>query len=286
MKYILITGVSTGIGYAATKYFLERGYFVFGSVRKKADSEKLKKDFPTNFQPLIFDVTDSAAVKNAVLEVQHLIGDKGLSGLVNNAGIAVSGPMQHVPIEKLEHQLNVNVLGVVRVTQAFLPLLGAVENCSFPAGRIIQISSVSGTISAPFMGPYSASKYALEAISDAFRRELSIFDIKVVVIQPGPIQSDIWEKIINSDDYYPDSIYGPILEKRKKGIAKSGDNAIPAIKVAEKIWAGMELKNPKTRYLVDKAAWKMKLYQKLPDRIVDNAVTKPFKNILVRSKNS
>ena len=284
MKYILITGVSTGIGYATAKYFLERGYFVFGSVRKKSDGDRLLKDFASNFKPLIFDVTNDEAIQNAVLEVQHIVGDNGLAGLVNNAGIAVSGPMQHVPIEKLEYQLNVNVLGVVRVTQAFLPLLGAVENSTFPPGRIIQISSVSGTISAPFMGPYSASKYALEAISDALRRELSIFNIKVVVIQPGPIQSDIWDKIISADDYYPDTSYAPILAKRKKGIAKTGENAIPAIRVAEKIWAGMELKNPKTRYLVDKAAWKMKVYQKLPDKILDNAVTKPFKKILNRSK--
>ena len=268
MKYILITGVSTGIGYATTKYFLEKGYFVFGSVRKKSDAVKLSQDFSNNFKPLLFDVTDDKAIANAVLDVQHVIGDKGLSGLVNNAGIAVSGPMQHVPIEKLEHQINVNVLGVVRVTQAFLPLLGAIENSPFPPGRIIQISSVSGTISAPFMGPYSASKYALEAISDAFRRELSIFGIKVVVIQPGPIQSDIWEKI-NEEHDYPDTYYAPILQKRKKSVRKTGKNAIPAVAVAEKIWAGMELKNPSTRYLVDKAAWKMKIYQKLPDKMLD-----------------
>jgi len=283
MKYILITGVSTGIGYATTKYFLNKGYFVFGSVRKKVDADKLQNDFPNNFKPLLFDVTDPKAIANAVLEVQHDIGDNGLAGLVNNAGIAVTGPMQHVPIENLEHQLNVNVLGVVRVTQAFLPLLGAVENCTFPPGRIIQISSVSGTISAPFMGPYSASKYALEAISDALRRELTIFGVKVVVIQPGPIQSDIWEKM-NHEPEYPDTYYAPILSKRKKVIQKSGQDAIPAIAVAEKIWAGMELKNPKTRYLVDKAAWKMKIYQKLPDKILDNATTKPFKKILNKAK--
>lgn len=285
MKYILITGVSTGIGFATTKYFLKRGYFVFGSVRKKADGDKLEAEFATNFKPLIFDVTDDNAIKNAVLEVQHIVGDNGLAGLVNNAGIAVSGPMQHVPIEKLEYQLNVNVLGVVRVTQAFLPLLGAVENCTFSPGRIIQISSINGTISTPFMGPYAASKFALEAISDALRRELSIFNIKVVVIQPGPIQSDIWGKIINSDDYYPETSYGPILAKRKRGIEKTGEKAIPAIRVAEKIWSGMELKNPKTRYLVDKEVWKMKIYQKLPDKILDNAVTKPFKKIFDKNRS-
>ena len=283
MKNILITGVSTGIGYATAKYFLDKGYFVFGSVRKKIDAEKLQQQFSNNFKPLLFDVTDDKAIANAVLEVQHIIGDNGLAGLVNNAGIAVSGPMQHVPIEKIEHQLNVNVLGVIRVTQAFLPLLGAVENYSHSPGRIIQISSVSGTISAPFMGPYSASKYALEAISDALRRELSIFGIKVVVIQPGPIQSEIWDKI-NDEPEYPETYYAPILKKRKKLVQKSGEQAIPAIAVAEKIWSGMELKNPKTRYLVDKAAWKMKIYQKLPDKIMDNAVTKPFKKILNKGK--
>jgi len=134
------------------------------------------------------------------------------------------------------------------------------------------------------MGPYSASKYALEAISDALRRELTIFGVKVVVIQPGPIKSDIWEKM-NDEPEYPETYYAPILSKRKQVVQKSGREAIPAVAVAEKIWAGMELKNPKTRYLVDKAAWKMKIYQKLPDKILDNASTKPFKKILNKAKN-
>ena len=280
MQYILITGASTGIGYTTTQHLLDKGFFVFGSVRNQKDAQRLEQDFGINFKALIFDVTDGKAIKVAVPIVKKIVGNNGLAALVNNAGIVVSGPMQHVPIEKLDHQLNVNVLGVMRVTQAFLALLGAEKGSSIPPGRIIQMSSVSGKITAPFLGPYAASKYALEAISDALRRELFIFDIKVIILEPGPIKTPIWKKAISTDQGdYLDTAYGPILQKQNKSIQKTEANAIPAEEVAKIVYKSIVSKNPKTRYIIAKKAWTYKIFDKLPDKMIDNSITKNMKKI-------
>ena len=282
MKHILITGASTGIGYTSAKYLLDKGFFVFGSVRKSSDAEKLEKDFGTNFKALIFDVTDDNAIRQAVPIVEKIVGKNGLAGLVNNAGIAIFGPMQHVPIEKLRFQLDVNVLGVMRVTQAFLPLLGATENCPHPPGRIIQMSSINGKLSPPFTGSYAASKFALEAISDALRRELVLFGIKVVIIEPGPIKTPIWDKALAEDSSeFLDTSYGRILSKRNKSLQKIAATAIPAEDVAKKVYNSLILKKPKTRYFVAKKSWLYKLYTMLPDKILDNATTKSIKKYAV-----
>lgn len=158
MKNIMITGASTGIGYATAKSCIDKGYRVFGSVRKQKDADRLKSELGSNFFPLLFDVTDEAAVYKGAEKVQNILKNEGLYCLVNNAGIAIGGPMMHVPLSDLRRQIEVNVIGLVTTTQAFLPLLGAQKNCTFKAGRVINISSVAGKISNPFMGPYCASK--------------------------------------------------------------------------------------------------------------------------------
>lgn len=278
MKYILITGVSTGIGYTTTKRVIDKGFFVLGSVRNSSDAERLENDFGSNFKALVFDVTDDEAIKNALPTVQRIVGRHGLSALVNNAGIVVSGPLQHIPIGKLIHQMNVNVIGVMRVIQSFLPLLGADENHQIPPGRIIQMSSVSGKIAAPFLGPYAASKYALEALSDSLRRELVIFGIKVVIIEPGPIKTPIWGKALANDETeFEETAYGDILRDRAKSIRKTEANAIPAEEVAKVVYKSIVTHNPKTRYIVAKKGWTYKLFEILPDKWLDNAVTKNLK---------
>jgi len=278
MKYVLITGASTGIGYTSAKYLLEKGFFVFGSVRKSSDAEKLENDFGKNFKALIFDVVDETAIKNSVPIVQEIVGQNGLAGLVNNAGIPVSGPMQNVTTEQLRYQLDVNVLGVHRVTNAFLPLLGATENCSHEPGRIIQISSVNGILSPPFTGPYAASKFALEAMSDALRRELVLFGIKVIIVQPGPIKTPIWSKALSNEVIdYADTPYARILSKRAKSLKKIAAAAIPSEEVAKIVHTGIAGKNPKIRYLVAKKSWQYKLFSMLPDKWLDNATTKAMK---------
>src|SRR5215471_15009628 len=162
MKSVVVTGSSTGIGWGAAKVLIKKGFRVFGSVRKAADGERLQKEFGANFVPILFDVTDQAAVNRAAEQVASALGGETLFGLVNNAGIAVAGPLLYLKIDEFRHQLEVNVTGQVITTQAFAPLLGADRSRTGKPGRVVMISSVGGKNATPFMGPYNASKFALE----------------------------------------------------------------------------------------------------------------------------
>ncbi len=172
MKSVIVTGVSTGIGWGCVKVLIESGFRVFGSVRKQTDAERLTKEFGPNFTPLIFDVTDKAAVAKAAKEVEAALGGETLAGLVNNAGVAVLGPLMSLRIEEFEHQLAVNLTGPLIVTQAFKGLLGVGPSRRGAPGRIVMISSVGGKNAMPFLGPYCASKFGLEGMSESLRREL------------------------------------------------------------------------------------------------------------------
>ena len=196
-RYALITGVSTGIGYESLKALIGKGYYVYGSVRTQGDADRLKEEFAQGFTPLIFDVTDQEGVDRAVTQVTADIGDKGLSCLVNNSGIAIAGPLQHQSIGDFENQFQVNVIGLMKVTQAFLPLLGVRENHPVQAGRIINISSEAGKFAQPFAGAYVGSKHAVEGLSHSLRRELLIYGIKVIIVGPGAVKTPIWHKGIN-----------------------------------------------------------------------------------------
>ncbi|MFT5386866.1 MAG: NAD(P)-dependent dehydrogenase (short-subunit alcohol dehydrogenase family) [Saprospiraceae bacterium] len=278
MQNILITGASTGIGYHTTKLFLEKGYGVLGSVRKKEDADRLKNDFGDHFHPLIFDVNDQEGINRAVEEAQQILSGKGLACLVNNAGIVVSGPLQHLSVEELQQQFDTNVFGVLRVSQAFLPFLGAQIPAKYPAGKIVNISSVSGFVTAPFMGAYAMSKYALESMSDAFRRELSIYDIDVVVIEPAAVSTDIWSKAKSLDPKFLDTDYGTILKNWDRMVDNSEKNGVPPDDVAQKIYTSVVAKKPSTRYIVAKKKMVMKLVKYVfSDRFLDKQLTKSFK---------
>lgn len=270
MKSVVITGVSTGIGLDAARRLLTRGYRVFGSVRKQADAERLQAELGENFVPLLFDVTDGAAVDTAVFQVKSIIGSDGLYGLVNNAGISVTGPLMHVPIDELRWQFEVNLFGLLDVTQKFLPLLGAVKDAPFPPGRIVNISSVSGKITYPFMGPYAASKHALEAMSDALRRELLYYGIDVIVIEPGTTQTPIIEKTAVQSNNYEATDYGEVMAEFGKKAVERQDSALPVAKVTDAIVIALEKPNPKTRYAVPRK-WFMGWIapRLLPDRLFD-----------------
>lgn len=276
MKYIVITGASSGIGYDAARYLIARGYHVFGSVRKQADGERVQAALGEQFTPLLFDVTDGAAVATAVSQVTEKVGDNGLAGLVNNAGIAVAGPLMHLPLEEFRQQFEVNLFGLLDVTQKFLPLLGAVPNATHPPGRIVNISSVSGKIVYPFMGPYAASKHALEALSDALRRELLLFNIDVVVIEPGSVQTPIWDKAQDLDTtQYNDTAYKGMLDGMKRVFVNQGKNGIPVEKVSEVIYEAFTKEKPKTRYVLARkllTSWLLPRY--LPDRRFDKIIAK------------
>ena len=271
---VLITGVSSGIGLATSKYLLSKDIPVIGSVRKSEDAANLRALYPETFRSIVFDQTDFQSIDLAHQEVLKFCGKSGLRALVNNAGIAVSGPMQYVKEEYIRKQMEVNFFGLLKVTQVFLPLLGASFNSKYEPGRLINISSISGRMVRMMMGPYSSSKFAVEAISDAFRRELSIFDIKVSIIEPGPIDTEIWSKAKKEDNPYMDTDYGYILSNRDQIIKQNEDMAISAQKVAEKIYHAITASKPKTRYLVTgKKLLILVLIKLLPTKWVDKLFT-------------
>src|SRR5216117_2533512 len=177
---VVVTGASTGFGAAIARHLADRGFRVFGTVRRAVDEVALARDGVT---PVRMDVTDTASIMRAQGEVERALGATPLIALVNNAGIPAAGPLELFPLDDLRRVLEVNLIGVVAVTQAFLPLLKASR------GRIVNISSVAGRGALPFIGPYAASKFGLEAVSDSLRRELLPFGVRVVVIEPGSFKT-------------------------------------------------------------------------------------------------
>ena len=192
MRSVVVTGTSTGIGWGTTKVLIARGFRVFGSVRKKADAERFSAEFGAALVPLVFDVTDEDAVGSAAVRVGDALAGERLFGLVNNAGVAVAGPLLELPLDEFRHQIDINLTGVVITTKAFGPLLGTDRALTGPPGRIVNISSVGGKNAVPFLSPYAASKFALEGLSEGLRRELLPFGIDVIVVAPGAVATAIW----------------------------------------------------------------------------------------------
>ena len=279
MKHILVTGVSTGIGLGIAREFAHHGYHVLGSVRKAEDAQKLSHEIPKNFTPLIFDVTDPTAIQRAVEEVELVVGNEGLLGLINNAGIAVGGPLMHLTLDELRHQFEVNVFGLFSVTQAFLPLLGAKQNSPHPPGRIINISSVAGKVAAPFLGAYVGSKHALEGMSHSLRRELLLYGIDVIIIGPGAIKTSIWGKA-KSDDYsrFESTDYKSSLNKFMHLFFSQEEKGFTKEYFGKKVRLIFEKKKPKTRYAIVSqrfSNWIMPQYI-LPDRVMDKFLKRLF----------
>src|SRR5450759_5373469 len=240
MQSVVITGASTGIGWATAKLLLDRGFRVFGSVRKQADADRLRSEFGANFTPLLFDVTNEAAVLAAAREVRAALNGETLTGLVNNAGIAVAGPVLELSADEFRHQMDVNVIGPIIATQAFGPLLGSDPSLKGPKGRIVMISSVAGKNGNPLMSAYSASKHAIEGLSESLRREMMVFGIDVVIIAPGAVKTPIWSKAEEVDiSAYSNSPYLPALEKIRKFTEHLNAIALPAEKIAEVVAAAL-----------------------------------------------
>jgi NAD(P)-dependent dehydrogenase (short-subunit alcohol dehydrogenase family) len=268
---IVITGVSTGIGYATAKLLAERGFQVFGSVRSEADADRTGRDLGPNFCPLLFDVTDQPSVNKAADLVRERLGQNRLFALINNAGIEMTGPLAYLPVERFRTQLEVNLIGVLSVTQAFLPLLGTEPNRIGSPGRIINISSAMGRLAVPFIGAYCASKFGLEGFSDSLRREMMLFGIDVIVVEPGAVVTPIWEKaegkMLND---YPNTPYQRSLSKFVETAMKSGREGFPASKVAELIERILSTKKPKARYtLIPKHFVEYTIPRLLPTRLLD-----------------
>ena len=273
MKSVVVTGASTGIGWGCTKVLTRKGFHVFGSVRKQADGDRLKKEFGDKFTPLTFDVTDAAAVKRAADEVALALSGATLNGLVNNAGIAVAGPLLYLDIDELRHQLEVNVMGQVIVTQAFAPLLGADRSRKGKPGRIVMITSVGGRNASPFVGPYNASKFALEGLSESLRRELMVFGIDVIVVAPGAVATPIWDKAEKVDvSRYANTPYAKSLNTIRDYMLALGRKGFPPEKIGRAVWRALTLPKPRVHYTVSPTPLQDFMTGTLPKRMVDNMI--------------
>jgi len=271
MKSVVVTGASTGIGWGCCKVLIKKGFRVFGSVRSETDAKRLASEFGANFSPLLFDVTDAKAVKAAATAVEAALKGEPLFGLVNNAGIAVAGPLLYLDLDEFRRQLDVNVTGQFIVTQAFAPLLMA-KNGAKP-GRIVMISSVGGKNANPFMGPYCASKFALEGFSESLRRELMLFGIDVIVIAPGAVATPIWSKAEQIDiTRYANTPYASALDNILKYMLEIGRHGLKPEKLGRVVWRALTLPHPKVRYTVTPDKVQQVMLAVLPKRTVDRIV--------------
>ncbi len=276
MKSVVITGASTGIGHAAAKMLLDKGFRVFGSVRKQADADRLKSEFGANFVPLIFDVTDEPAVLAAAREVRAALNGEKLFGLVNNAGIAVTGPVLELAADEFRRQMDVNVIGPIIATQAFGPLLGVDATLKGPPGRIVMISSVAGKNGNPLTSAYCASKHAVEGLSESLRREMMLFGIDVVIVAPGPVKTPIWSKGQGDIDVsrYANSPYLPALQKVGAYMQHLDEIGLPPEAVAALIHDALTLPKPKVRYHIAPDRLRYLLAAVLPKRTWDRIIAK------------
>jgi len=278
MRQVVITGVSTGIGHACVKVLIARGIRVFGSLRKQTDADRLQKEFGDMFVPLLFDVTDETAVQLGAEKVGQLLNTATLDGLVNNAGIEVTGPLAYLSTDQFRHQLEVNLIGPSIVTKAFLPLLGADAARKGRPGRIINISSTSARIAGPFTGAYSASKFGLEGFSESLRRELILFGIDVIIIRPGAVVTPIWQKAEEGvAERFPDTPYTEALANFERYSAQEAKSGLAPEVIGEAVWRALTVTRPRVRSaIVPKRFMNWTIPQLIPMRILDSLVAQFF----------
>jgi NAD(P)-dependent dehydrogenase (short-subunit alcohol dehydrogenase family) len=274
VKSVLITGASTGIGRAAALRMDAEGWRVFAGVRREEDAVALREAASQRLEPLTLDITDGGQVVAAAELVGKQVGDDGLDGLVNNAGIGIFGPLETLPIEDLRRQIEVNLIAQVAVAQAMLPLIRPAR------GRLVFVSSVGGRIALPFGGAYHASKYGIEAVADSMRRELRPWGIKVAAIEPGSIDTAIWgrgeqiaDEIALRTPAAQEELYGKTIERFRVAVKKTAARGIDPDDVAKAIAHALTANRPRTRYLVGLDARGQALLSRfLPDRLLDRII--------------
>jgi len=266
---ILITGASSGIGKACALYFDRLGFTVFAGVRQEEDALSLGKLASGDLRPIQIDVTSEAQIESAFEQVSEALGRNGLTGLVNNAGIPLGGPLEFLCIEDFRNEIEVNLIGAVSVTQAFLPLIRKTR------GRIVNIGSMSGFIALPFMSPYAATKFALRAITDSLRVELRPWGISVSIIEIGDVNTGLWERALavieRAAENLPQAgweLYGPIIKIRER----FRPHGIPPVQVARTVEKAITSKRPRARYVVGRDARLMDIIRRLPTRIRDSII--------------
>ncbi len=269
-NHILITGASSGIGRACTEFLALKGFNIYAGARKKEDIEALNKI--KNVIGLKIDVTDEQTINDAFNFIKN--ESSGLFAIINNAGIVSAGPLMDISTIDLINQFNINLIGIHRITSTFFPLI--LES----KGRIIMISSNSGFFAAPFFGPYCASKFALEGYSDSLRRELLLYDVKVIIIQPGRVNTAIWSK----GEELLNKFKGSIFEKEaviigKHEIEKGKTDSLDPKEVAKIILKALNSKKPKNRYMIVPNVFRNKMLKILSSRRIDNTLRKELLKI-------
>jgi NAD(P)-dependent dehydrogenase (short-subunit alcohol dehydrogenase family) len=279
-KDVVVTGVSTGIGWGTTKVLVSKGFRVFGSVRKQADADRLQREFGGSFVPLIMDITDAKAVHHAAQKVGSMIGDRNLVGLVNNAGIVVSGPLLYLRPSEYRRQLEVNMISPLVVIQAFAHLLGTDKNRQGPAGRIVNITSSVAKVAIPLLGAYSASKFGLEGMSDALRRELILFGIDVVIIEPGTVNTAMYDKGEKEDlsEFKQTEYWEAVQNFQKFIVTEARNNGLSPERLGEAVHVALSTAKPKARYAVIPQRFKnWTLPRLVPERMLDAEFAKQMK---------
>lgn len=268
---IFITGVSSGIGKAIAQHLMENNYQVYGSVRVEDDGKELSFKWPQHFIAVVFDVTDSKAIENSVLLVKEKLAGSYLSAIINNAGVSHAGPIIAQPMEEIRQSFNVNVFGMLAVTRAFFPLMGGESNEG--SKHIINISSVSGGLTVPFLGAYSATKHAVEALTQALRRELKIFGIQVTAIEPGMIKTELFDKAVVAGtlEKYEKTEYEQIWKLFNRSLRKQEAKAKSPTIVADAVLKTIQSSNAKSRYPLDISWFIGKV---LPDKWFDKIICK------------
>jgi NAD(P)-dependent dehydrogenase (short-subunit alcohol dehydrogenase family) len=275
MKSVVVTGVSSGVGWGVAKVLTAAGFRVFGSVRRQADADRLQAELGENFTPLLFDITDAAAVQAAADRVRAALGGETLFGLVNNAGIAVAGVFFDLTPEDYRRQFEVNFIGQVIVTQALLPLLGTDFALKGAPGRVIMISSVGGQNASPFMSPYNASKFALEGLAESLRRELMPFGVDVIVVAPGAVRTKIWSNGAMMDTTrYRNSPFGNAFEVARAFMQKMGSYGVTPEQVGETVHTALTAPKPRVFYAIVPNRRRYLIARMLPKRLVDRIYAK------------
>jgi len=279
---ILITGASSGIGEACALELHRRGFRVFAGVRREVDGQRLVAQTSARLVPVILDVTDAPSVAAAARTIAEATGETGLAGLVNNAGITVAFPLEFLPIDVFRRQLEVNLVGPLAVTQALLPALRRAR------GRVVNMSSISGLVAGPYVGAYAASKHALESLSDSLRVEVRHFGIHVALVEPGDVNTPIWQKSREAADQLRDrmmdavgphvsdevrAVYTQDITAMRAATTRFAERAMPVDRVVRAVVHALCARRPKTRYPVGAKTWGVLLALRfLPDRLRDRIV--------------
>lgn len=278
MKTILITGASTGIGRATAEYLARNGWKVFAGVRKETDGARLVEAQPA-IVPIIIDVAKPEQIRAAAQVITPLLNGHTLTALINNAGIANIGPLPLQPMDEIRAHFDINVLGLIEVTQVFLPLLGMDTDRNGTPGKIINISSFGGRMAAPFLSAYCATKAAVESVTDSFRRELLPFGIDAITLAPGAIKTPIWDKAEERDakEPYANTVWAEPIKQFTQGFLDAGENGWPAEKLAALIEDILNNPSPKAYYAVGpEKLLNYSIARRLPKRVLDKGLTRRF----------